>query len=337
MSKKICVAGNIIVDILYPIDGYPGKGELTTVKEGISRSSGGAVCNVAIDLAKLAPDMEVSALGVVGDDDEGAFALGNMSASGVRVDRVKKRGKTSFTLVMADQKTNERTFFQYRGANATFSEDDFDWDKADFDLLHIGYILLLDEFDQPDDVYGTKMARLLAHAKEHGIRTSIDVVTERGERFRSLVPPALKYTDYCIINELETQESTGISLRSPDGKLKKENMKAALQRLFDLGVSEWAVIHAPEGGFGLDKNGNYTECGRLNYPDGWIKGTVGAGDAFCSGVLCAAELGLSIEEAVKLGNCSAVASLSKPDATEGMRTAKEALELGKTMGFLPVK
>ncbi len=332
--KKICVAGNIIVDILYPIEGYPKKGELTTVAEGISRSSGGAVCNVAIDLAKLAPEMSVSAMGVIGNDPEGAFVESYMRESGVITEKIRRRDKTSFTLVMADKTTNERTFFQYRGANATFGEEDFDWDAFDYDLIHIGYILLLDKLDEPDPEYGTKMAHLLARAKAHGARTSIDVVTERGNRFRTLVPPALKYTDYCIINELETQESTGIQLRDEKGGLVRENMKKALGRLFELGVSEWAVIHAPEGGFGLDKDGNYTECGRLNYPDGWIKGTVGAGDAFCAGILTAAALGYPIDKAVRLGNCSAVASLSAPGASEGMVRAEEALRLGDRMGYL---
>lgn len=336
MKKSICVAGNMIVDILYPILGYPKKGELTTIADGIGRTSGGAVCNVAIDIARLLPDAKVSALGAVGTDDEGQFVINCLNGANVDTEMVKRRGKTSFTAVMADRETNERTFFQYRGANATFSEADIDWDKMDCDLFHIGYILLLDALDAEDAEYGTKMARLLRDAKAHGIKTSIDVVTESGERFKKLVPPALRYTDYCIINELETQETTGISLRGADGKLLKENMKAALSKLHELGVGEWAVIHAPEGGFGMDKNGVYTECGRLNYPDGWIKGTVGAGDAFCAGVLSGAEMGLSISEAVRLGNCAAVASLSAPGATEGMMTAEECLRMGSDMGHCPI-
>ena len=68
--------------------------------------------------------------------------------------------------------------------------------------------------------------------------------------------PALKYTDYCIINELETQQTTGVLLRGEDGVLHVENMKAALQKLHELGVAKWAVIHCPEIGCGMDENGN---------------------------------------------------------------------------------
>ena len=58
MQKKgIAVAGNMIVDVLYPILGHPKPGELTTIVEGISRSTGGALCNVIVDLAKLDPSL----------------------------------------------------------------------------------------------------------------------------------------------------------------------------------------------------------------------------------------------------------------------------------------
>lgn len=337
MSKKVCVAGNIIVDILYPITGYPDKGELTTILNGISRTTGGAVCNVAMDMAILAPDIKVKALGIIGDDADGDFAIANMNKKGVDTSLVKREGATSFTAVMADASTNERTFFQFRGANAKFCEDSFDWNELDCDLLHVGYILLLDELDKEDCEYGTKMARLLANAKKRGIKTSIDVVSESGERFSKIVPPALKYTDYCIINEVETQATTGIRLRDDNGKLILDNMKPALEKLHEMGVSKWAVIHAPEGGFGLDENGNYYEHGRLNYPAGYIKGTVGAGDAFCAGVLCAAEKDMNLDEAIFLGTCSAVASLSQPGATEGMTTAEAAIEMGKKMGEVKVR
>lgn len=337
MTKKICVAGNIVVDVLYPVTGYPKPGQLTTILDGISRSTGGAVCNVAMDLAVLAPDIKVIALGMLGDDAEGRFAIEKMNEKGIDTSLVNRNGKTSFTAVMADKATNERTFFHYRGANAQFSEDMIDWDSLDCDLLHIGYILLLDSLDREDSEYGTKMARLLANAKKHGIMTSVDVVTENSERFSRLVPPALKYTDYCIINEAETEATTGIPLRDENGMLLISNMRPALEKLHEMGVSKWAVIHAPEGGFGLDENGNYYEHGRLNYPNGWIKGTVGAGDAFCAGVLCAAEKGMSLDEAIYLGTCAAVASLSEPGANEGMKTAAEVLEMGNRMGEVKLK
>lgn len=333
MKKDIILGGNILLDILYPINGYPPSGQLTTVLEGISRATGGAVCNVGIDLAKLNPSYSLGALGCVGTDEEGDFVLDTLAKNGLDTSLVKRCGKTSFTAVMSDRITNERTFFQYRGANAQFSEASFDWNSVDAKILHMGYILLLDQLDLPDAEYGTAMARLLAHAQSRGIKTSIDVVTEASERFSRLVPPALKYTDYCVINELEAQESTGIALRE-NGKLLQNNLPLALERLHELGVSEWAVIHSPEGGFGIDRSGKYFAFGRLDYPSGYIKGTVGAGDAFCAGVLAGAAEGMELGEAICLGIASATASLSEAGATDGMRTISEVLSLEAKFGHI---
>ena len=328
MGKGICVAGNMIVDILYPIMGWPKQGELVHILDGISRSTGGAVCNVIIDLAKLDPKMPLYAMGKIGKDAEGDLILERMGDyPNIDTRNVIQDGISAFTLVLADQVSKERTFFTYLGANARFTEDDIDWDKLDCDILHIGYILLLNALDQPDEEFGSRMARLLYHAQQRGIKTSIDVVSEASDRFNRLVVPALKYTDYCIINEIEAGQTTGISLRDENDALIRENIPRVLRRMKELGVSTWAVIHCPEGGFGIDENDNYVERESLHLPEGYIKGSVGAGDAFCAGVLCGAEKGEKLESAIELGIASAAASLSEANATDGMRSEAEVRRL----------
>jgi hypothetical protein len=57
MNKKgIAVAGNMIVDMLYPIAGIPKPGELTTITADASKSIGGCLCNDIVDLAKQHPE-----------------------------------------------------------------------------------------------------------------------------------------------------------------------------------------------------------------------------------------------------------------------------------------
>ena len=68
MRKGICCAGNMMVDITYPISDWPRQGELVHITEGISRSPGGAVCNTIADLARLDPTLRLMASGVLGDD-----------------------------------------------------------------------------------------------------------------------------------------------------------------------------------------------------------------------------------------------------------------------------
>ena len=327
MRKGICCAGNMIVDITYPTEGWPNQGELVHIHDGIARTTGGAVCNVAVDLAKLDPELPVFAMGRIGADAEGDLILKTMVANGIDTSCIIQEGISAFTLVMSDMRSKQRTFFTYLGANGLFSEADIDWDKVTANIFHIGYILLLNALDQPDAEYGSKMARLLHAAQAHGLKTSIDVVSEASDRFARLVPPAMKYADYCIINEYEAQMTTGIPLRDDSGNLIRENLPEALAAMKRMGVSTWAVIHCPEGGYGLDEAGQYVARASLSLPEGYIKGSVGAGDAFCAGVLYGAEQRVSLTDAIDLGIASAAAALSAPGATEGMRPKAEVLKL----------
>ncbi len=328
MKKGICCAGNMIVDITYPIETWPNQNELTHITEGIQSSAGGSVCNTITDLARLDPSLPLVASGFAGHDAEGDFLLEEMGKHpNIDLSMVKRDGRTSFTAVMSNNQTKERTFFQHAGANAYYGEEYIDWDKLDVDIFHIGYILLLPALDREDPIYGTAMAKLLHRVQKMGIKTSIDVVSESGDRFARLVTPALKYTDYCIINELEAQQTTGVCLRTEEGALLAENMPLALSKLKELGVSTWAVIHCPEMGCGLDENGSYFAQPSLKLPKGYIQGTVGAGDAFCAGILYAAEMGMSMDEALKLGACTAAASLSEVGASDGVKSADEVRKL----------
>ena len=333
MRKGICCAGNMIVDITYPIAAWPRQGELTHITEGIQNSTGGSVCNTISDLARLDPKLRLVASGYAGYDAEGDFILQEMGRyPNIDLSQVRRDGRTSFTAVMSNNQTKERTFFQHAGANAYYGEKDIDLDSLDVNIFHIGYILLLPALDAEDSQYGTKMARLLHEVQKKGMKTSIDVVSETGDRFTRLVTPALKYANYCIINEIEAQQSTGIALRDERGGLIHENLCDALNKLRDYGVSDWAVIHCPELGCGIDEKGKYWEVPSLKLPAGYIKGTVGAGDAFCAGVLYGAEIGMQLGDALKLAACTAAASLSEVSASDGVKTVDEVLNLYEMYG-----
>jgi hypothetical protein len=127
--------------------------------------------------------------------------------------------------------------------------------------------------DASDDEYGTKAARLLAKAQAAGIKTSIDIVSEQSDRFARVVRPALRHCDYCIVNEIEGSLATGAA---------KDDLHGICEGLLEAGVRERAVVHCPEAGVSLGRDGEFVRVGSLELPDGWVKGTVGAGDAFCA-------------------------------------------------------
>ena len=329
MKHALTLCGNIVVDTTKYIDAYPQKLELTAIKR-MTRSLGGAVPNVGIDLARLDPALSLKAVGFVGEDDNGAYALETMGRyPNIDLKDVRRQGINSFTDVMTVEATGERTFFTYKGADSLVTPQTIPLDALESDILHIAYALLLDGLDAPDDEYGTKMARVLKGARDRGILTSIDVVSENSDRYARIVPPALKYTDYISVNEMEAQRITGVDLTSEGAGASA--FRAALEAMRAMGVRRWAVIHTPKAACGLDEAGRFFSAGTLRLPEGFIKGSVGAGDAFTAGLLLMAHRGASLGEAMAAANAAAAMSLSQPGATEGVGTLDQALAFAASM------
>ena len=94
-------------------------------------------------------------------------------------------------------------------------------------------------------------------------------------------------------------------------------------------MKERAVVHCPDVGVTMGRDGDFTRVGSLQLPDGWIKGSVGAGDAFCAGALYALLKGLDPETLLRLGSCAAAMNLSVSDAVSGARSFDETMSLDK--------
>ena len=315
MKKGIAVAGTILVDKINEISAYPQVGELTKIKT-VKKSVGGCVTNVAIDLKRICPDLTVKAVGKIGNDEHGDYVKGILKENGVDVTAVTASQEgTSFTEVMSIT-GGQRTFFVYAGANSSFGVDDVHLDDLDVTMLHLGYFLLLDKMDNGDG------EKLLKTAKEKGVKTSIDLVSENSNRY-SIVLPCLRYVDNLIINETEAGKLVGI-------EPKKENLVQIAQKLRAYGVGERVIIHTPDLGVCVSDKGvaivpSYTLC------ENFIQGTTGAGDAFCAGALYGIYQEKSDKEILEFASSAAVASLSSADATSGLRTEKEIIKLCKDL------
>ena len=82
---------------------------------------------------------------------------------------------------------------------------------------------------------------------------------------------------------------------------------------------------------GIDENDQPVFVPGVKLPEGFIKGTVGAGDAFVSGLLLGARDGRSLSDAIEDGIAAAVTSLSEAGASEGVRPLSEARALLETL------
>ena len=327
MKNAITVAGNLTVDIIKYIDHYPACQALTDIT-GIDRATGGLCCNVALTLAKLAPELPIRVIGLLGDDEAGDYIMTQFTAHpSIDTAGLRRLGATSYTDVMTEKDTGKRTFFHYRGANALLDAAHFDFERMETDILHIGYILLLDSLDVPDPagIYPSAMCGLLAKAQSFGIRTSIDVVSAEGGRYSELVPPALRFTDYCCINEYEAAAITGIKLRDGAGAVLRAHLRPACHALMEMGVAHWAVIHMPELSCGLARDGDYVELPSWKLTPGFLKSSVGAGDAFAAGVLYGAYHEKSLAKSLRIAGAIAAYSLSGAGASDAVIPLPELL------------
>lgn len=332
----LLAGGSWIIDQVKMIDVWPQAEALANISSQ-SQGTGGAPYNVVIDLAKLGAKFPLAAAGLVGRDPLGDAILADCAKHKIDTKLLKTTPKapTSYTDVMTESKGGRRTFFHCRGANALWDGSELNFNKTKAKIFHLGYLLLLDSLDMPHRVHGTKAAALLAEAQAAGLKTSVDVVSEDGDRFAKIVAPALKFTDYCILNEFEAGRTAGFKVRDANGKLDTVALRHTAGALLQMGVREVVVIHFPEGGFARTRDGRDHWQSSLKLPEKYIAGSAGAGDAFCAGVLMGMHEGWDIKQALLTGVCAAAASLAHPTCTEGMLPLADCLNLAKKFKVRP--
>lgn len=327
----VAVAGSLVADVIKMISYYPDKGMLADISSE-SYGIGGCVSNTAVGVKKLDPSIEVKSIGLTGKDDKGKFLKEKLDAFGIDTSLIRETEKevTSFSDVMTVTSTGERTFFHNRGACRLFDESCMHLDTLDAELVLLGYGGLLDAMNKPDETYGTVLAKTFHDMKEKGIETAMDVASLKDqEEMHRLIVPSLKYVDYLIVNEIESGMIAGISPRDEKGELIPGALEEICRRIMSFGVGKCCVVHAPEVGCAVDRDGKYYEEPSLKLPKGYIVGAVGAGDSFCAGILYSIYRKLPVQEALKIGASSAAANLSAGDSVSGLRSIEETMELYK--------
>lgn len=339
----IATSGNWIVDRVKMIDHWPDEETLAVISSE-ERGTGGGAYNCIIDLHNLGVDFPLSAIGCVGDDEDGAWIRADLERRGIdhRAIRVTSAAPTSYTDVMTVQATGRRTFFHCFGANGELRPEHWPYDTLTARLIHLAYLLVLPALDRPDPEYGSVGARVLARLSETGIFTVLDVISEDSPRVPEIVVPALRYVDCLVCNELEAGVISGVPTRTKavhagadahlpqpvvTSYLNGEGVRSAARRLLELGVRRQVVIHMPEGGYGLSREGEERFQPSLALPPDFIVGSAGAGDAFAAGILYGLHEGWNLQDSLRLAVATAAASLRHATCTVGVGPLEETLAL----------
>lgn len=330
----ILAGGNWILDFIKMIDVYPNENALANILSQ-NTGNGGAPFNVLKAIRKMEFSIPLEGVGVLGDDEYGDDILGQCESLGLETRQIKRlKGEdTSFTDVMTVSSTGKRTFFHHRGANALLEEKHFDFEVSNAKFFHLGYLLLLDNLDKIHSDGLSGAAKVLKKAKEAGMITSADIVSEQSDRYTEVIPPSLPYIDCLFINELEAHNLTGIQLMDGEGKFLIPNGFNGAKKILDMGVLSWVIIHFPYGALAMNKAGVKLLHPCVEMPKALVKGTVGAGDAFAAGVLAGMNEGWEMKASLQLGVTAAATSLMDNTATEAILPWRECLQFGDKYGY----
>jgi len=334
--RGVLAGGSWIMDQVKLIDALPQAEHLANIRS-VQTTIGGAPGNVLTALARSGAPFPLFAAGLVGKDEPGAKIIGHCKKHKIDIKHLGATPKaaTAFTDVMAEPADGWRMLFHSRGANSLWTGEDLDFARHRARHFHLGYLPLLNELDAADAKFGSRAARLLASAVEAGVKTSVDVVSEVGDRWVKSVQPALKFTDYLIINEAEAGRIAGFKVRDAEGRLDTVTLRHAAGALLQMGVRELVVLHFPEGAFARTRRGEDVWHSSVKLPPKLIVGQVGAGDAFCAGFLLGIHEEWETRRCLEAGVCLAAACLMDVAATGALKSLNVSLALGRKYRFHP--
>ncbi len=311
LGRGIVCAGNWIADIVHVIDRWPGQSELVTISREVEGIGGGAA-NVLLALDAFGVDVPLYAMGLLGQDLHAQTC--RVALAGSKADlrwlTSTDRAMTAHTHVMTIP-GESRTFFYHPGCNDLLSEADLPVEDAagqGAGLFYLGYLNLLGALDALD-AGTTGAAKVLARARAAGMVTCVDLVSKAGPQFAPVVAASLPHIDYLFLNEVEATLATGVPIA---GAGDHAGIARAALALLAGGVSKAVIVHTPEVGVWAAQDGVVQ---RVPDPVAEVVNPLGAGDAFCAGVIWGIHQGWQPQRALALGHRAAAACLTGETAT----------------------
>ena len=310
-SGIIC-AGNWIVDIVHTIDAWPRKSDLVHIRDEVV-GVGGGPANVAISLARMGFADPIYGVGLIGQDLHAQTVLDACKAAGINASGLKQSAKapTSHTHVMTVS-GDSRTFFYHPGTNDLLDAPDIDL-STPARMFYLGYINLLGALDRIGPDGRTPASDLLEQARARGMLTCVDLVSSDTPQFRAAVSASLPHIDVLFLNEVEAARATGISISTPQDRAGLSLAAAALLA----GGAGTVVIHTPDLSLWQTSADTLWAMPAPVDPASIIS-PVGAGDAFCAGVIWGIYHGWAPAQSMALGHNAAAAALRGATATDGI-------------------
>ena len=308
----IVVVGAVFVDVKgFPEDQYiptgRNAGKVEIVHGGVGR-------NVAEDIANI--ELRPTFVSLVDDTAEGEEVINKLRNHKVNTDYIRRvRDGMGMWLAVFDNMGDIAGSISKRPDLGPICEmlDE----KGDEIFRNADSIIM--EIDIDKEI----VKRVFRYAEKYhkpvyAVVANMSIATQRRDFLQSI--------DCFVCN----QQEAGILFVSDFSDMSPEELCDDLsRRVISAQIPSMVVTMGSRGAVYADMNGD-----KGVYPARKVKvrDTTGAGDAFCAGVLYAAETDMPLWEALKLGACSAAASLSEVSASDGVKTKDEVLKLYELYG-----
>ncbi|MCP4386342.1 MAG: carbohydrate kinase family protein [Hyphomicrobiales bacterium] len=274
--------GLTILDVAgRPVEGIPEGGNIGFIEQ-IRLNPAGTAAGAVMNAAKLG--ISTAAVACLGNDEKGDFVLDVYRRMGIDCSMVQRTdaAETSATILLI-RPDGERPALHCRGASDhLFVNDDAFNAVCDTRFLHHGGAGLLDAMDKGQS------ARLLAHAKQKNLTTTLDLIAPNEgtmDQLRALLP----HVDYFMPSMEEAAFMSG-----QDDPIEIANVFHAAGA--GVCIFKWGM----RGSFISTSDRTF----RVPAYSVTVSDTTGCGDSYCGGFVTGLAMDWSLEDACRLGTAT---------------------------------
>lgn len=331
--RGIVTGGTWCADHNKFVSHWPGEEEVVEIRT-LEVRGGGSACNFAIDMKRLDPDLPVSTIGLVGDDEDGHILIAEADAVGIDRSRlaIAKNERTSHTDAFTSGQSGRRTHLFLPGTAADLTPDHFDFSQLQARILHLGLPGVHAKLDAAWGPDANGWVTILKKARAAGIAANLELCSIPAERIAETVRPCLAHLDLLIVNDFEIAAIAGSSSGHNTAVDVRGCLNAA-RTVLAKGSMKLVVAHFPVGAVAVSQGGEEFLKPSVAVPHEAILGTNGAGDAFAAGLIYGLHQDWNVAEAMELGHASAAASVRGLGTTDTVVSWRECLALASRWGW----